>query len=72
MGQFVCDGTCAGNGLGDCVPGDHKPYSTAPCAKCGAFKVRCTLEDESDGCGTYYDIECEACGHAYRTDGPDS
>lgn len=54
------------------VPADHKPYSTAPCAKCGAFKVRCDLEDESDGCGTYYDIECEACGDSYRTDGPDS
>lgn len=54
------------------VPADHKPSSAAPCAKCGAFKVRCTLEDESDGCGTYYDIECEACGDSYRTDGPDA
>ena len=54
------------------VPADHKPYSKAPCAKCGAYKVQCSLEDESDGCGTYYDIECEACGDSYRTDGPDS
>jgi transcription elongation factor Elf1 len=54
------------------VPADHKPYSTAPCAKCGALKVRCTLEDEPDGRGTYYDIKCEACGHAYATDGPDA
>jgi len=53
------------------VPADHKPYSTAPCAKCGAYKVKCSLEDEYDH-GTYYDITCEACGDHYRTDGPDS
>lgn len=34
--------------------------------------MNCTLEDESDGCGTYYDIHCESCGDSYRTDGPDS
>jgi len=53
------------------VPADRKPYSTAPCAKCGAYKVKCSLEDEYDH-GTYYDITCEACGDHYRTDGPDS
>lgn len=53
------------------APADHKPYSTAPCAKCGAYKVKCSLEDEYDH-GTYYDITCEACGDHYRTDGPDS
>lgn len=47
-------------------------YSKAPCAKCGAYRVTVSLEDESDGCGTYYDIECEACGDSYRTDGPDA
>lgn len=51
---------------------DDKRYSKTPCAKCGAFKVTVSLEDESDGCGTYYDIECQACGDSYRTDGPDA
>ena len=37
MGQFVCDGTCAGNELGDCNHGDSndglggkRPVSTEP------------------------------------------
>ena len=55
-----------------CATHADKRYSKAPCAKCGAYKVTVDLEDESDGCGTYYDIKCEACGDAYRTDGPDS
>jgi hypothetical protein len=54
------------------VPADHKPYSTAPCAKCGAFKVRCTLEDEPYDSGTYYDIHCEACGYRYVAAGHDA
>lgn len=49
-----------------------RPYSAAPCAKCGEYKVTCVLKDESDGCGTYYDITCEACGDHYRVDGPDA
>ena len=47
-------------------------YSEYPCAKCDEHKVTVSLEDESDGCGTYYEIKCEACGHSYRTDGPDA
>lgn len=47
-------------------------YSGAPCRKCGEYRVIVSLEDESDGCGTYYEIECEACGDHYRTYGPDA
>lgn len=49
-----------------------KKYSKEPCAKCGEHKVTVDLEDEPDGCGTYYEITCEACGHSYSVDGPDA
>jgi len=54
------------------VTDDPKKYSPHPCDKCGERKVTATLEDEADGRGTYYEIECHACGYYYLTDGPDS
>ena len=54
------------------MPDDTKKYSPHPCDRCGQKKVSVYLEDEPDGCGTYYEITCDACGYAYKTDGPDA
>jgi transcription elongation factor Elf1 len=46
--------------------------SEHPCEKCNQMTVEVSLEDESDGNGTYYDIRCTNCGMHYKVDGPDA